>query len=291
MGCTARQRYAAGSCAQAQADRLAPAQASKRRDHLATPELSTRYTLNIPHATTALAAFTMVALASLGGHGALAATNDEQTDELAHTVKDGDTLEGLARSYLAAPRQWPLLQARNKVANPRHLLPGSVIWIPVRLQPSEFATVQFVQGSAQASPPQAPVQSAEPTLLPYRSRLAEDYKKAPGCRWDQNLSLPSSWPMARWCACKQTPTCDCGSYVDAGARAACNRCWKYKRVAWNPRYRPIPIHCAVSKSALRWPSPACAAPTSTWVLRMRAKPRLQCCAALWLCNPWGIRRR
>ncbi|WP_226448107.1 FecR domain-containing protein [Acidovorax radicis] len=120
---------------------------------MATPELSTRYTRNIPHAATALAAFTMVALASLGGQGALAATNDEQTDELAHTVKDGDTLEGLARSYLAAPRQWPLLQARNKVANPRHLLPGSVIWIPVRLQPSEFATVQFVQGRAQASPP------------------------------------------------------------------------------------------------------------------------------------------
>lgn len=86
------------------------------------------------------------------GLGAHAATAGEQTDEIAHTVKDGDTLEGLARSYLAAPRQWPLLQARNKVANPRHLRPGSVIWIPVRLQPSEVATVQFVQGSATASP-------------------------------------------------------------------------------------------------------------------------------------------
>ena len=65
-------------------------------------------------------------------------------------MKEGDTLEGLARSYLANPRQWPLLQARNKVADPKRLQPGSLIFIPVRLQPSESATVQFVQGEATA---------------------------------------------------------------------------------------------------------------------------------------------
>ena len=29
----------------------------------------------------------------------------QQDDEFAHAVKEGDTLEGLARSYLANPRQ------------------------------------------------------------------------------------------------------------------------------------------------------------------------------------------
>lgn len=74
----------------------------------------------------------------------------QQGDEIAHAVKEGDTLEGLARSYLANPRQWPLLQARNKVVDPKRLQPGSLIFIPVRLQPSESATVQFVQGEVTA---------------------------------------------------------------------------------------------------------------------------------------------
>ena len=86
-----------------------------------------------------------------------------QGDEIAHTVQEGDTLEGLARAYLDAPRQWPLLQARNKVANPRRLQPGSVVWIPVRLQPAESATVAFVHGqvTAQARPGDAPVPVAK----------------------------------------------------------------------------------------------------------------------------------
>jgi hypothetical protein len=73
-----------------------------------------------------------------------------QDEEIAHTVQDGDTLEGLAKMYLSSSHQWKELQARNKVADPRRLKPGSVIQIPVRLQPAESATVAFVHGTVTA---------------------------------------------------------------------------------------------------------------------------------------------
>ena len=101
----------------------------------------------------ASAALTLGFLGSLVGTSAQAAppaATTPQGDEIAHTVQEGDTLEGLAKAYLAAPRQWPLLQARNKVTNPRRLVPGSVVWIPVRLQPAESATVEFVHGTVTA---------------------------------------------------------------------------------------------------------------------------------------------
>ena len=66
------------------------------------------------------------------------------------TPRGGRHARSLAKAYLDAPRQWPLLQARNKVANPRQLQPGSVVWIPVRLQPAESATVDFVHGQVTA---------------------------------------------------------------------------------------------------------------------------------------------
>ncbi|WP_233574550.1 FecR domain-containing protein [Acidovorax sp. 106] len=77
----------------------------------------------------------------------------DRGDEIPHTVQPGDTLEGLAQSYLAAPQLWPRLQARNKVKDPKHLQPGSVVWIPVDLQPAESASVEFVHGDVKALPP------------------------------------------------------------------------------------------------------------------------------------------
>ena len=110
-------------------------------------------TPTIPHirwTPCAAAALALAALAGLAARGAQASPPAPLGDEVAHIVKEGDTLEGLARDYLAAPRRWQQLQTRNKVADPRRLQPGSVIWIPVRLQPSESATVQFVQGAVTA---------------------------------------------------------------------------------------------------------------------------------------------
>lgn len=105
------------------------------------------------HPRGGLGATAAVALAFLAGLAQARAPGNPpplQTDEIAHTVRAGDTLEGLAQAYLDAPRQWPLLQARNKVADPRRLRPGSVVWIPVRLQPSVPATVEFVHGKVSA---------------------------------------------------------------------------------------------------------------------------------------------
>ena len=74
---------------------------------MATPDLRTRYLHTSPLTTTAtaIAVVAVVAFSGVFGFSAQAATADQQTDEIAHIVKEGDTLEGLARSYLAAPRQ------------------------------------------------------------------------------------------------------------------------------------------------------------------------------------------
>lgn len=100
--------------------------------------------------SSAAALLCLAATAAASAQPVAAPSTPRQGDEIVHSVKEGDTLEGLARSYLANPRQWPLLQARNKVADPKRLQPGSLIFIPVRLQPSESATVQFVQGEVTA---------------------------------------------------------------------------------------------------------------------------------------------
>jgi hypothetical protein len=101
-----------------------------------------------------LSALAGLALTSAHAHThAHAAVGASQKDEIPHMVQAGDTLEGLAKAYLESPRQWPLLQARNKVADPRRLQPGTIVWIPVRLQPSESATVEFVHGPVTARVP------------------------------------------------------------------------------------------------------------------------------------------
>ncbi len=122
-------------------------------------------------------------LASMAAHATPAATSPAlspipSADEIVHTVQKGDTLQGLARFYLTEPRQWPLLQARNKVANPRHLQPGSVLRIPAHLLPTESATVQFVHGTvttqAHAGSTPAPVARGEKLQEGAALRVADD---------------------------------------------------------------------------------------------------------------------
>lgn len=108
---------------------------------MSSPASHTRLPLSLLAATTALLASFAPSVWAVS-----------QGDEIPHVVQPGDTLEGLAHSYLAAPQLWPRLQARNKVKDPRHLQPGSVVWIPVGLQPAESAKVEFVNGEVKVHP-------------------------------------------------------------------------------------------------------------------------------------------
>ncbi|MBS0506609.1 MAG: FecR domain-containing protein [Proteobacteria bacterium] len=110
-----------------------------------------------------------LALAVVLSHsGAQAAPPD-----LEHQVRPGDTLEALSTHYLGTPRLWPQLQSLNQVANPRHLQPGSVLRIPMRLLPLGSAQVDFVQGEATVTSPgnagATPVQAGQP--LPEGARV------------------------------------------------------------------------------------------------------------------------
>ena len=70
--------------------------------------------------------------------------------ELELTVRNGDTLIALAEQYLSKPAEWSGLQRLNRVANPKRLVPGSTLRIPVEWlrENAESAEVLSVAGSA-----------------------------------------------------------------------------------------------------------------------------------------------
>lgn len=82
----------------------------------------------LPHtlAATTQAAITMVALALLSG-GALAAMTEPY---VTYTVKPKDTLQGLSRSLLKQPSQWPEVAKLNGMKNPNMLSLGQQINVP-----------------------------------------------------------------------------------------------------------------------------------------------------------------
>lgn len=75
--------------------------------------------------------------------------------EWRYGVKPGDTLISIAANYLTNPHYWPKLQTLNQVANPRRLMPGSQLRLPVALLKREAAVaiVIHVQGTAKRTPP------------------------------------------------------------------------------------------------------------------------------------------
>jgi hypothetical protein len=54
-------------------------------------------------------------------------------DVYVHTIAPRDTLIALSRALLADPRRWPVLQRLNRVRNPRRLVPGRTLGIPIDL--------------------------------------------------------------------------------------------------------------------------------------------------------------
>ena len=89
--------------------------------------------------------------------------------DIEHRVQIGDTLQALSIRYLGTPQLWPQLQAHNQVSNPRHLQPGTVLRIPMRLLPLGSAQVDFVQGEATVTTPG----NASATIVQTGQRLPE----------------------------------------------------------------------------------------------------------------------
>lgn len=71
--------------------------------------------------------------------------------ELELTVKGGDTLIGLADRYLVKPSDWPKVQRLNKVPDPRRLVPGSTLRIPVDLLREESVQAEVISVAGAAS--------------------------------------------------------------------------------------------------------------------------------------------
>ena len=93
-----------------------------------------------------------------------------QQDQV-HIVQPGDNLYDLAQRYLDDPAQWPELQRRNRVGDPRRLMPGSPLMIPAalaRLEPAA-ADVLHVAGPVNVTAPH----QATPAPLSPGERMSE----------------------------------------------------------------------------------------------------------------------
>lgn len=94
------------------------------------------------------------------------AASDSGSPDFEVTVKQGDTLTGLARQWLADPKRWAELQRHNKIESPDQLVPGSRLAIPASLLREKPAEVTVVSVSGRA-------RKSDITLIAAGDRLRE----------------------------------------------------------------------------------------------------------------------
>lgn len=111
----------------------------------------------------ALAAQNPVAPPDSGSRAAQAAPADSSAGARTHTVKKGDTLWDLGRTYLNDPFQWPQIYRLNTsvVQNPHWIYPGEVLRLPGDVQLA--ASTREIDQSAE--PSDGPVVPGAPTVF------------------------------------------------------------------------------------------------------------------------------
>ena len=117
--------------------------------------------------------------------GLVVATAHAADDEWIYAMRPGDTLIGIAEQNFTDPADWPIVQKRNRIADPYRIPAGTLIRIPVRLLRPDptAATVLLVNGQAYRA--QAEGGNRQPLAVGDMLRAGDGVQVAGG----SNLSL------------------------------------------------------------------------------------------------------
>ena len=93
----------------------------------------------------------VLAMLASAVHAAAPEPKPEPEPDWALRINPGDTLIGLSQRLLRAPYGWQAVQQHNAVPNPRRLVPGSMLHIPLEWlrQDAMLASVVHVQGEVE----------------------------------------------------------------------------------------------------------------------------------------------
>ncbi|CAH1387883.1 FecR domain-containing protein [Candidatus Nitrotoga sp. M5] len=114
----------------------------------------------MPHLLCPLHFVTALILSLLLSNPAFAAEPEPEPEWL-YAINPGDTLISIAADYLANPNDWRQLQKINFVTQPRRLIPGTMLRLPVALLKREaaIAEVIHIQGKVTHTPKNNPPQN------------------------------------------------------------------------------------------------------------------------------------